>query len=196
MRNSLILLASVATLALTASAYAADTVKVKTESEVERDAKGNLESHSTTRKTNAAGTTTKTESSVDVDVDSDGVTKTTETSVSKDPKGLFNKTGETVKSKVTSDGEGNLTSRVNATKTTAEGTKVKETGKVKVDVNSDGGLTKTQETTTVRDPKGLFNKTTQKSTVRTEINPDGTKEVFQQKKVNGEVVSEQRMPAR
>jgi hypothetical protein len=87
------LLASVAAIALGAPAFAAEKETFKSETKVEKDAKGNYEAKSSATKTDTAGTTTAVEKKVDVDVDKDGSKETTvKTTESTDPKGLGNKT--------------------------------------------------------------------------------------------------------
>jgi hypothetical protein len=96
MKNTTILLATVAILALNAPAFSADKETYESKTKVEKDAKGNYEEKSQTEKTDAAGTTTSAEKKVDVKVDGSGnVSKTVKTEASTDPKGLMNK--ETVK---------------------------------------------------------------------------------------------------
>jgi hypothetical protein len=94
-----ILLASVAAFALTAPAFAAEKETYKSETKIEKDAKGNYDAKNTVSKTDAAGTTTTSEKKVDVDVDSNGnVEKVVKTKETTDPKGLMNKTSTTTTS--------------------------------------------------------------------------------------------------
>ena len=107
MKNASILLASVAAIALSAPAFAADKESFESKTKIEKDSNGNYDEKSKTEKTDTAGTTTTSQKKVDVDVDSKGnVDKTVKTKESVDPKGLMNKktikTQDTVKTK--SDG--------------------------------------------------------------------------------------------
>ncbi len=103
MTKTFALLASVAALAFTAPAFAADDsaeAKVK----VEHDKDGGYTKSSEAEKTDMNGTTTSAESKTKLAVDSDGDTKkTVRTERVTDPKGLFNKqktvTKDTMKTK-------------------------------------------------------------------------------------------------
>lgn len=106
-----ILLASVAAIALTAPAFAADKETYKSETKVEKDSKGNYDAKSETSKTDTAGTTTSVEKKVDVDVDGAGnVEKTVKTEETTDPKGLMNKTKVKTKDTTTTHSDGTVDS--------------------------------------------------------------------------------------
>jgi hypothetical protein len=106
-----ILLASVAAIALTSPAFAADKETYKSETKVEKDSKGNYDAKSETSKTDAAGTTTSLEKKVDVDVDAAGnVDKTVKTEEVTDPKGLMNKTKVKTKDTTTTHSNGTVDS--------------------------------------------------------------------------------------
>ena len=95
-----ILLASIATFALGATAYAADKETYQTDTKIEKDSDGNYNKKEKTTKTDAAGTDTSFEKKSTVAIDSEGNTdKTTTTKAVTDPKGLMNKTTVTTSNK-------------------------------------------------------------------------------------------------
>ena len=109
MKHTSILLASVAILALNAPAFAAEKETYKSETKMEKDAKGNYSQKDSATKTDAAGTTTNAEKNVSVDVDSKGNTeKTVKIEESTDPKGLMNKTDVKTKDTVKTKADGSV----------------------------------------------------------------------------------------
>jgi uncharacterized membrane protein len=111
MNKTALLLASAASLALTAPAFAADKETFKSETKIEKDSKGNYEAKTETTKTDAAGTTTSMEKKVDIDVDSKGnVDKTVKTEEVVDPKGLMNKTKVKTTDTATTNADGTVDS--------------------------------------------------------------------------------------
>lgn len=93
MKKTVILSALVA-LAFAAPAFANNHgTEHKTETSIEKDKDGSMETKTKSKTTDAAGTTTKTEKTVDLDVKDNGDFKKTTTTESKtDPKGLMNST--------------------------------------------------------------------------------------------------------
>lgn len=92
MNKTVLLLASAAIVSLGAPSFAAEKESYKSETKMEKDAKGNYEAKTTIQHTDTDGTTTNTEKMVDVDANSDGTTeKTVKTEKVVDPKGLMNK---------------------------------------------------------------------------------------------------------
>lgn len=99
MNFKLALVATVATLALSSNAIAADST-YKAETEIKKDKDGSYtKTTSETGSDNTGASSVKTET--DVEVNKDGtVDKTVETEVTKDPKGLMNKEKTKVKDSV------------------------------------------------------------------------------------------------
>ena len=93
--------------------------------------------------------------------------------------------------KVEGDSNGNYTKKTNYEHTDAAGTTSTDNTKVKVKTNSKGDVTKTYETDSSNDPKGLMNKTTDKSTTTVKENADGTSSYKHKEKVNGKTVEEE-----
>lgn len=92
MKFSSILLTTVAAMALTAPAFAADKESYESKTKVEKSANGDYSEKTTTEKTDMSGTTTSSDKKVSVDVDSNGnTTKSVKTEEVTDPKGLMNK---------------------------------------------------------------------------------------------------------
>src|ERR1700729_2499978 len=76
--------------------------------------------------------------------------------------------------KVESDANGNYQKTSTSESTDAAGTTTEDSTKVKVKHNSDGSYKKSVVNESSNDPKGLFNKTTAKSTTTEEKNADGS----------------------
>ena len=92
MKTHILLLTSVAALTISGAAFATDKTSYETNTTVDRDAKGNYNEESKTKKTNAAGTTTTTKEKVEVDVHDNGdVDNTVKSEKTTDPRGLMNK---------------------------------------------------------------------------------------------------------
>ena len=85
------LLATIAALAISSPAFAADKTTYESKTKVESDSRGNYNEESKTKRTNASGSMTYKEK-VNVDVHSNGdVDNTAQTETISDPKGLMNK---------------------------------------------------------------------------------------------------------
>jgi hypothetical protein len=92
MKPHIALFAAAAAFTLAGPAMAAEKTRYESETNVERDSKGNYKEESKTEKTNAAGTTTTTKEKVEVDVHANGdVDNTVKNEKTTDPRGLMNK---------------------------------------------------------------------------------------------------------
>ena len=90
---------------------------------------------------------------------------------------------------VSKDDNGDVKADTTTTSTDAAGTTVKDEKKTDVDVDSNGDYTKTTETSSKKDPKGLFN--TSKTSTKDKVKKKGSKVTTEHtKKVNGDTVED------
>jgi hypothetical protein len=171
MKYQALLLATVATLALTSPAFAAEE-KYETKTTVTKQDNGDYEKKELTTSTDAAGNSESLEQKVEVDVDPKGnVEKTVSTKHVSDPKGLANKHVVEVKdsSKVK---DGKLTSThektVDGKNMVGEKDKYKTTTKVVED--TEGNY---DEKTKVSKTDAVGTKTTYEKKAKVEIDSDG-----------------------
>jgi hypothetical protein len=94
------------------------------------------------------------------------------------------------KTKIESDAKGNYDAKVKSEKTDMDGTTSKFQKKVDVDVDSKGNTDTTVKTEESRDPKGLMNKSTVKTTDSEKMKSDGTVETEHKKTVDGKTVED------
>ncbi len=107
MKKTSIVLATVAALAFSSAAIAAEA-ETTTKASIEADSKGNMDKKVKTTSTDSAGTKTVTEKKTSVDAKADGsMDKTVKTEETVDPKGLMNKTKTKTKEEVKTDASGN-----------------------------------------------------------------------------------------
>ncbi|MBI1276032.1 hypothetical protein GC177_08685 [bacterium] len=87
------------------------------------------------------------------------------------------------------DAKGNYEKKVTEKSTDAMGTDVKNEAKTEVDVDRDGSKEVTVKTKSVKDPKGLMNKSTVETETHVKQDEHGNNtETTQKKKVDGKVV--------
>jgi len=98
----------------------------------------------------------------------------------------------TSQTKVERDSNGNYDRKTTTENTDAAGTTTENSTEVKVKQDSNGNYKKTVESDSSTDPKGLWNKTTAKSTTTEERNADGSTSYHHKKKINGTTVEDEK----
>ena len=107
MQKTFTLLASVAVIALSTAAFAADKEAAKSEATIEHKDNGGFEKMTKQEHTDAAGTTQTEKAKTELSVSDDGSSKkTVETETTTDPKGLMNKQKTKTKQVVKTDKAG------------------------------------------------------------------------------------------
>ncbi len=94
------------------------------------------------------------------------------------------------KTTVERDSKGNYKEETKSQNTNAAGTTNASENKTTVDVKSDGSVDKTVKTEESRDPKGLMNKTSTKTTDSKETTKNGAQTLTHKKVVNGKTVED------
>lgn len=166
---------ALASLLVATAAIAEDSPKYHSETDVSVKPDGQYEATSTTERTAPNGTKMKTESTESLDKTLTGKAKlTSKVETTQDPKGLGNKQTADAKVTVKADDKGNSEKTVSSHSVDAAGTTHKKTVDTEVDAKSDGSKEITTTSKVVTDPKGLGNKTVQKSETVTMKHPDGS----------------------
>lgn len=93
-------------------------------------------------------------------------------------------------SKMERDDNGGYSSTTEMTKTDEAGTTGTSKETVSVDKHDDGSMEKVHETKSTVDPKGLFNKSTEKTRIETTKDKDGNVVRHFKKELNGKTVEE------
>lgn len=114
--------------------------------------------------TTQGGTVKTGDHTVDVKVDDDGrVTKNIKTESSQDAKGLMNEKNQTKEVEYKEKKDGGYVEKTITNQRNADGTNVKSEVKTDVEIRDDGSRETTTTRTKTTDPKGLMNKTTEKT---------------------------------
>jgi hypothetical protein len=203
MKINRMLLASAAVIALCVpalNAFAADKETYESNTQIEKDRKGNFSEKSKTSKTDLNGTFSSFEKEIRIEKN-DGVTdKTTTTESTVDPNGLGNKrvikTKDTEKNKngeissthdasvdgksvesdssFKKDANGNYERKDSIVRTDAAGTTRSSETKTDVRIDAGGNVNKVTTTEESVDPKGWGNKTDKKTTDTEKTTMDGS----------------------
>ena len=191
MKRSFKILLNPFTAALIALPALADTQKEHHESNLQVDAaSGDFKRDAKSEKTDVTGTETVNEYKEESKVDSSGA-KTTSivTKSATDPEGIMNKTKSASKVWSKEDPSGDFKRSTTAAGVDATGTAYKTNSEVKVDAHSDGTSKITAKAVTVKDPKGLMNKSTAEIDTTVVKDKYGNAQIVTEKKVDGETVS-------
>jgi hypothetical protein len=190
--KTLFVLAAATTVSMASSASFAETPKsMKTETRTESDLNGNYKKTTTVSGKDSNGTKTSDTNEVKVKVNKDGsYTKSTETNSSKDPKGLFNKSEVKSSNSVNSKDDNYEDKRSIETKNGVTGTKTSNEASEEIKTDSDGNVIKTVETEVSKDPKGMMNKSSVKTSDEVSTDKAGRKYNYT-KEVNGKTVKEE-----
>ncbi len=99
-------------------------------------------------------------------------------------------TTESAKTTIDKSDDGNYTAKTTTQRDQSNGTSTSKTDTVKMSTDSKGNTDKKVETDVTRDPPGLMNKSTAKTTDETVKNTDGTTKVVHKKTVDGKTVED------
>ena len=169
-----------------APVHAADTGSFSSQTQTKGDAAGNLDSKTTEKATDEAGTTQASTSKKNVDVDANGdteVSKSSETTT--DPVGLGNKSSVKTSEDTTVKSNGNSDSKATSDSVSASGTADDAVSQKTVKVDANGHKTVKVVHKKSHDPKGLMNKTTETTTDTSEQKANGQTETTHETDVNG-----------
>jgi len=177
-----ILLASVAVVALSATASAADKETYKSTTTIEKSSDGSYSEKDYVTKTDVNGTTTSSEKKLSVEVDAKGNTNKSRTIKNVvDPKGLGNKhVVEISDTEKTKDGQVTTTHKKTVNGKNVEGTKDDYKTSSKVQKDSEGNYIE-KDITTKTDPDGTIISFEKNATVAVDSNGDTNKSTTTEK---------------
>ena len=189
MKNLYLSVSALALLFGVTPAHAAEDGSYSATTKVEQDADGSYTKEIKEEAVNTDGSkeSTKTEEKLDITADGKKASVKTETSI--DPEGLMNKSVSKTEQTEEVDDEGNAESKIVTQSKTNGGPKEKIETKTTVKQGKDGKET-TKTVIKERDPKGLMNKTKEKTVDTTVEGTDGSLDVKHEETVNGKTVVE------